>query len=265
MIISSAVSIDTTDLAQENRFNRQLRRADLFIQLAVTAAHKALETADCKLIPQETGIIIGTAYGPMETNFEVLDLIVEEEQTSPTLFSHSVFNAAAGYIARICNIRGSAMTLTDFCWPFFQALQQSFSALATGRLSHCLVLQVETYSHLLADARKRTEQNTSTLWPAGAVAWLLTTTACEENSGNIRLNQLEIVTQPGEPEAYLYEHPLLTSSGRKIQCTTPLTAASVLTQGVQWDRGQNAQVSITASYGTIQLRFNSSSPVSCPD
>ncbi len=42
---------------------------------------------------------------------EVLDQVVNREQTSPTLFSHSVFNAASGYVARIFQLHGCALGL----------------------------------------------------------------------------------------------------------------------------------------------------------
>ena len=139
------------------------------------------------------GLVLGTAFGPMQTNFDVLDQVVQQEQTSPTLFSHSVFNAAAGYLSRIFRLQGSAITVTDFAFPFFQALQQGSIAVASGRLDSCLILQVETYSDILADARTRIIGSDAAPWQAGAVAWLLT-----RENGKHEIAAIDVQLQPSD-------------------------------------------------------------------
>ncbi len=153
---------------------RNLRRADDFIRLAVVAAFETLQGVKEQNpdSPESYGLILGTAFGTMQTNFDVLDSVVTPEPTSPTLFSHSVFNAAGGYVASILNLQGSVVTVTDFSLPFFKALQEGYLALASGRLRYCLIIQVETYSQLLEDARKINDPQ-SVPWQPGVVCWLL--------------------------------------------------------------------------------------------
>lgn len=189
---------------------RKLRRADEFIKNAVTACDVLLAGELPDIAPTDIGLFVGTGFGPMQTNFEVLDLILEEGRSSPFLFSHSVFNAAAGYIAEIYGIKGCAQTLTDFAHPFLLALREACSAIITGRLQRCLVLQVETYSPLLEDSRQRFTPGCSP-WPIGGVSWLVESAEGEESVGNGYLvENLEIDVQPTAPESYLRRNEEIT-------------------------------------------------------
>ena len=82
---------------------RKLRRADDYIKLAVVAAYSAMrENNECDSVNLDRcGVVLGSGFSTMQTNFEVLDDVVSGEQTSPTLFSHSVFNAFNNTIHKI--------------------------------------------------------------------------------------------------------------------------------------------------------------------
>lgn len=170
--IIATTTLRLTELVIPGHLQPELRRTEEFIQLAVVAAHRLLEGGPA-ITATRTGIYLGTAFGPMAGNLRVLDDLVMAEPLSPTLFSHSVFNAAAGYLARSCRIHGPALTLTSPGHPFFMALQAARHAILEGSIDHGLVLQVETYSPLLADARRAMLPGPVTPWPAGVVAWLL--------------------------------------------------------------------------------------------
>lgn len=202
--VVAASALRLTDLIIPDHLSRELRRSDDFIQLAVLASQQVLAAAPVD--GERTGIYLGTAFGPMPCNLAVLDDLVMDDPISPTLFSHSVFNAASGYIARICKIYGPALTLTSFGWPFFIALQAAWQAIQDARLDHALVLQVETYSTLLTDARTAMlPSSPPSLWPAGATAWLL------GKEGPCRIEHISVAEEPCSPEARLKEtnnHPL---------------------------------------------------------
>lgn len=175
-VIVTAVTQLPRDFAVPDELARDLRRADVFIRMAVTSAFSVISTIKAeKLEPEETGIFIGTAYGPLETNFESLGSLIDdgEGQISPTLFSHSVYNAAAGYVARLLDIRGPAITITNYGWPFLIALEEARLAVASGRIKRAVVIGVETYSALLADAYKRFFNVAAVPWERGAAAWVL--------------------------------------------------------------------------------------------
>ena len=216
------------DLCIPEELGRYLRRADTFIQLAVVAAFQTFLAADEGF--QDThgdcGLILGTTFGTMETNFEVLDQIVAGQQASPILFSHSVFNAAVGYMATIFKIRGCALTVTDFSFPFFRALQEASLALQSGTITRCLVLQVETYSTLLQDARK-THNVDKDPWTPGAVCWLLETER-EEPDTAFHLDHFEIDTCTSDPLDFLSYHETVDLGDRVENTFAPLAAAMVI-------------------------------------
>ncbi len=125
------------DLALHSSAQRTLRRADDFIRLAVAAATEVLHGES----GSDIGLILCSSYGPMETNFDVLQMVIDGETVSPALFSHSVFNAAAGYIAAVCAVEGPLSTLTEFDLPFFRGLQQGWLAVEAGFMRRCLVME----------------------------------------------------------------------------------------------------------------------------
>lgn len=222
------------DMVIPDHLSRDLRRAEEFIQLAVIASQQVLAKA-AAVDGNRTGIYLGTAFGPMSCNLAVLDDLVTAEPISPTLFSHSVFNAAAGYIARIAKIYGPALTLTSYGWPFFTALQAAWQAIKDGSVDHALVLQVETYSALLSDARSAMVPATTSLWPAGATAWLL------GHHGPCRLDHIAVIEEPCQAEARLAGeagHPLAAAEE-----LTALVASPTLPQ--IWQRN--------ADYGRVEL------------
>ena len=188
----------TMDHEVQPQLARELRRADDFIRLAVVGGYNALAGAPVReLAPEARGVFIGTALGPLETNFQSLGSLINdgEGQISPTLFSHSVYNAAAGYCARLLDFRGPALTVTDYGWPFLLALAEARSAVASGRIERALVLGVEVYSELLADAYRRSFIGCEVPWHKGAVAWVLD----REAAVSSRLARLGAVTVTGAP------------------------------------------------------------------
>jgi len=121
------------------------RRADHFSKMAVLAAVDAAQNAGFELVPERTGIVLGTAFGPHPTVFSFLNDILEfgDAGVSPTLFSHSVHNAAASYISVTLGLAGPAMTLTTFTDPFRQSLLLAQTWLDQGQCDSVLVGGVE--------------------------------------------------------------------------------------------------------------------------
>jgi len=121
---------------------KEARRADSFTKMATLAAYDALADSN---IPQETrakvGIILATAFGPQVTTFNFLDDILTygDAGVSPTIFSHSVHNAAASYIALNLQTRGPTLTMTQFADSFRQAVILAESWLSEKRCEYILV------------------------------------------------------------------------------------------------------------------------------
>jgi hypothetical protein len=119
------VNKESGDCLNGRAFSGQMRRADRFCKMAVSAAQDAIKDNQSKVIAQNTGIILATAFGPHPTTFKFLDNLLDykENEVSPTLFSHSVHNAAVSYIAAEFQINGPTLTLAGFDGVFVEALK----------------------------------------------------------------------------------------------------------------------------------------------
>ncbi len=123
---------------------RCARRADRFSRMAVLAAWDAFHSGTGSGSPHDparTGLVVGSAFGPHVTTFGFLDNILAygESAVSPTRFSHSVHNLAAGYISMALDLQGPALTLTDFVDPFRAALQTAQLWLEQGMCDDVIV------------------------------------------------------------------------------------------------------------------------------
>ncbi|MBU0478629.1 beta-ketoacyl synthase chain length factor [bacterium] len=124
-----------------------IRRADRFSKMAVLAASDAVVDSGINLNKKKSslGIIVSTAFGPHVTTFRFLDDMLEygDRNASPTLFSHSVHNAAASYITSVLDSRGPTITLTQFEFSFHQALILARAWLYEERCEYVLVGSVD--------------------------------------------------------------------------------------------------------------------------
>lgn len=259
-VIISAIEQLTQDFTVPDELARDLRRADEFIQMAVTAAFTAVSRLSSgNPAPEDVGVFIGTAFGPLETNFESLGSLLDdgEGHISPTLFSHSVYNAAAGYVARLLDIRGPAMTITNYGWPFLIALEEGRLAVASGRISRAIVIGVETYSELLADAYRSFFAVSSVPWTKAAVAWVLER---DGSSGFCCLNGVDIQEFEAEPADFLTrrDEVVITGSGGDNLPRHPLAYASALSRAVEsYGKLPETGKSLTlrAPFGAAELRL----------
>lgn len=137
--------VDKETLTDKNRL-KKMRRADRFSKMATIAACDAFY--DSGLSPEKTtnlGIIVATAFGPHPTTFRFLDDIIDysDAGVSPIIFSHSVHNAAASYIASALKTNGPALTVTQFHFSFHQALILAQAWIREGRCEHVLIGSVD--------------------------------------------------------------------------------------------------------------------------
>jgi len=126
---------------------KKMRRADRFSKMAVLAAWDAVKDSGIEIDEggASLGIILATAFGPQVTAFRFLDEIIDhgDASVSPTLFSHSVHNAAASYVASALGNHGPTLTVTQFGLSFHQALILARAWIHEGRCEHVLVGSVE--------------------------------------------------------------------------------------------------------------------------
>ena len=130
------------DTLKDKSVLKEMRRADDFSKMASLAAYDAfVDSGLGDEAKRSLGIILATAFGPHVTTFRFLDDILDygDANVSPTIFSHSVHNAAASYIALLLGARGPTLTVTQFAHSFHQALIIAQSWLEEKRCEYILV------------------------------------------------------------------------------------------------------------------------------
>ena len=135
-----------TEAITDKQVLKEARRADNLSKMATLAAFDALTDSNIpKPNRQKLGVILATAFGPHVTTFSFLDDILTygDAGVSPTLFSHSVHNAATSYIALNLQTRGPTLTMTQFANSFYQAIILAESWLKEKRCEYILVGSVD--------------------------------------------------------------------------------------------------------------------------
>jgi len=245
VIIRAAVQGDGSQLTPPKEHGRALRRADDLTKTVVAWTHEALKEAPAAkdLDPSRLGLFLGTSYGPLETNFRFLDTLLDngEGQASPTLFSHSVHNATAGYLSRIFKILGPAFTVTTPTWPFLSALREAALAIAADTIDLALVVGAEMPSPVLNEAAATLSQESRPLESVAAVTWVLERPR-QSSRPQLYMEDIEIAETPCTPDIYL------TRMGEEFSPkaidaapSTPMACAVSLTQTVRALKGEKGQ------------------------
>ena len=235
------------------KLQRQLRRADDFIKLSVVAVEKVLSIGNRNSVfASDTALFLGSCFGPMQCNFEVIENLSENDLVSPYLFSHSIFSAAAGYISRVFHIKGGALTSTSFGSPLFSCLENAYEYLKSGVCQHALVLQVESYSNLLNDMKKQV-QTDDQFWSPGAVAFLLCR-GKDTDCGKI-LKEITSDYRPVNYIEYLVRRESVTVEGGREELHDPLAAARFLSQVISEKRKPPKMLTFNASWGSASINF----------
>ena len=125
----------------DTSLSKKIRRADRFSRMAVLSAVDACRDS-CITVNEmgKLGIVLSTAFGPHSTTFSFIDDILDygDANVSPTKFSNSVHNAAASYVSSVLGSRGPTVTLSQFSFPFQNALILAGLWLNEGRCEHVL-------------------------------------------------------------------------------------------------------------------------------
>lgn len=137
----------------------RLRRVPQASKMALHTAALALYNAGLSMPFKEkeslkTGVYIGSGHGPVKSNFDFNDSILDDglELSSPTAFSHSVNNIYAALIAINLNIKGPNLTCTQFGLSTAGALQAASCALLSGEIDLALLGSVEEANSILQAA-----------------------------------------------------------------------------------------------------------------
>lgn len=143
------VEVCKADTSQLGSFipKSKLRRVDHYSRMALLAAGRALEKVPPSRIGDDTGLIIATGFGALNSTFSFLDSYLDQgdKLSAPTWFSGSVHNAAAAYISISYGLTGPCLTVSQFDMSFAAALVSAQAWLTTGRVSSVLLGAVDEW------------------------------------------------------------------------------------------------------------------------
>lgn len=140
----------------------KMRRMNGLSRFAVAAAKLAIE--DCGgTLPAESGVAIGTAFGPVQTSVEYMHEYLEKGPAlaPPQLFAESVANAPGSHIAIEWGLRGFNVTIT----------QRESSALAAAMYAATQIVKGTTTTALIGGVEEANEMLFSVLDRIGALAY----------------------------------------------------------------------------------------------
>lgn len=163
-----------------------IRRADRYTAIAVAAAQEAaIDSPWQGKLPEDTGVIVAGFPGPHNTTAAFLNELLDypEDRVLSAAFAHSVFNAAASYLALVLGLRGPEFSLTGADDLLYEAFASADSMFRTGYCRRILLVTVFEKGVL-----------TSLLEQAGfpasgeyALAWILSADPEEARYGRIEL------------------------------------------------------------------------------
>jgi 3-oxoacyl-[acyl-carrier-protein] synthase II len=139
----------------------KMRRMNGLSRLGVAAAKMAIDDSGGS-IGQNTGVAIGTAFGPVQTSVEYMQAYVEKGAAlaPPQLFAESVANAPGSHIAIEWNLRGFNVTIT----------QRESSALAAAMYAASQILKGSADGAVIGGVEEANEMLFSVLDRIGAIA-----------------------------------------------------------------------------------------------
>jgi hypothetical protein len=186
----SRLPLNTDELVLEI-MGQPLRRAGRFIKMVccgAIACLKRVPPADLK--GKKIGIFLATGLGNVE---EILPFITQVFKhgggfPSPNQFANSVSNAAAFFLARICEFKGVALTISQEELSFESALWLAQIYLDSGEIDLALVGGCDVFTPGVDDYRERmnlTAQNARRLPVGEGSSWLLLGGSGENKLGDV--------------------------------------------------------------------------------
>ncbi|HEY3288513.1 MAG TPA: beta-ketoacyl-ACP synthase II [Anaerolineae bacterium] len=116
---------------------KEIRRTDLFEQYALTAAHEALRNANLTITPEiaeETGVVIGSSIGGLQSLLQQYDLLREQgpRRLNPFCIPMVMSNGAAGMVTIDIGAKGPSYSPTSACATSNDALGQAAELIRRG-------------------------------------------------------------------------------------------------------------------------------------
>ena len=128
----------------------KMRRMNMLSRYAVAAARMAVDDAGAQL-GKNTGVAIGTAFGPVQTSIDYMQEYVEKGASlaPPQLFAESVANAPGSHIAIEHDLRGFNLTVTQRESSAISAAMYAASQIVKGVVPAAMIGGVEEINEMV--------------------------------------------------------------------------------------------------------------------
>lgn len=156
-----------------------MRRAGRFIKLACCGALACLKSVPAEdLKDKKIGIFLATGLGNVDEILPFISQVFKHDGgfPSPNQFANSVSNAAAFFVARICEVKGVVLTISQEELSFESALWLAQSYLVSGEIDLAMVGGCDVFTPTVDDYRERmnlTADNARELPMGEGSSWLL--------------------------------------------------------------------------------------------
>jgi len=121
--IASKVASEITNFNPEDFMDpKEARRNDRYAQLALAATHGALKDANLtreELVPERTGVLVGSGIGGMDTIEKQMTVLIERgpRRVSPFMIPSLIANIAGGIIAIDLGAKGPNFSVVSALRP----------------------------------------------------------------------------------------------------------------------------------------------------
>ena len=159
--IASKVASEVTSFNPEDFMDpKEVRRNDRYAHFALAATHHALKDANLSrddLVPDRTGVLVGSGIGGMETIEKQMTTLIERgpRRVSPFMIPSLIANIAGGVIAIDLGAQGPNFSVVSACASGSHAIGEAFekrSAVRPGLARHRNGLRVKRYSKPLPES-----------------------------------------------------------------------------------------------------------------
>ena len=136
--IASKVASEINDFNPEDYMDpKEARRNDRYAQLALAATHHALKDSGLsrdELVPDRTGVIVGSGIGGMETIEKQMTALIERgpRRVSPFMIPSLIANIAGGIIAIDLGANGPNYSPVSACASGSHAIGEAFEMIRRG-------------------------------------------------------------------------------------------------------------------------------------
>ena len=168
-----------------------LRRAGRFIKLVCCGALTCLKSLPAEdLKDKKIGIFLATGLGNVDEILPFITQVFKHEGgfPSPNQFANSVSNAAAFFLAKVSEIKGVVLTVSQEELSFESALWLAQSYLESGEIDLALVGGCDVFTPTVADYKERMDlkpDNHRLMTMGEGSSWLLIGNTSGKKIGNI--------------------------------------------------------------------------------